>query len=347
MGRLMAVQVRPELFSFGNAFLQGQDQAQQQQQRNAMLDMDRQRFAREDERFAMQQDQYNRGVQADEAAGQQQEQARKARASLLAQAFGLDPQQADEMSYEPESIEIIAEIQKAQRPEQEPEAIRTLRALQGDPALAALDRSRREGSGSEPAKPQLIEVPMPDGSMQKRWVIPGQEGGQDVGSPTFSRQTQISPKDLVTARNKLNVIKLARQQLNHIKQKFEGVPDKSGNKSGGIKGTGSAGKLQGWVPTPAGEGFDKAVDLMRGTLTSLTKVPGIGAMSDYETRLDQAKFPSRGDFEEVTADNIQQLDAMLNAIEVGYSDLISQGPVQAGQDKPGPAGVVDFSQLPP
>jgi len=123
----------------------------------------------------------------------------------------------------------------------------------------------------------------------------------------------LSQKDQTTARLKLNTVQLARQQLNNIRQRFEA-----------IKGTLSAGPFgQGKVPSKAGRAFDRAVDQMRSTLTSLTRVPGVGAMSDYETRLDQAKFPTRNEYEAVTEQQINDLDDMLNAIERGYQDLLA------------------------
>jgi hypothetical protein len=121
----------------------------------------------------------------------------------------------------------------------------------------------------------------------------------------------LSQKDMTVAKQKLNTVSLARQQLQHIRAKF-----------GEIKGTMSAGPLQGRLPTPSGQAFDAAVDQMRSTLTALTRVPGVGAMSDYETKLDQAKFPDRKKYETVTEDQLNQLDNMLNAIETGYGDML-------------------------
>lgn len=127
----------------------------------------------------------------------------------------------------------------------------------------------------------------------------------------------LSQKDATTAKMKLNTVSLARQQLNAIKEAFA-------NGTGGA-GMNAFGPGQGMLPTELGKQFDSRVDQMRSTLTALTRVPGVGAMSDYETRLDQSKFPARGDYESVTADKIQQLDNMLNLIERGYGDLLSNG----------------------
>jgi hypothetical protein len=125
----------------------------------------------------------------------------------------------------------------------------------------------------------------------------------------------LSQKDMTTARQKLNTISIARRQLQNIKDRF-----------GELQGSMSAGSFgQGKLPTPKGKAFDAAVDQMRSTLTALTRVPGVGAMSDYETRLDQAKFPSRQNYEAVTAQQIGYIEEFLNGVEGGYQNMMSGG----------------------
>lgn len=130
----------------------------------------------------------------------------------------------------------------------------------------------------------------------------------------------LSQKDATMAKQKLNTVKLARQQVAAIKDAFET----------GRKGMNAFGPGQALLPTEQGKLFDSRVDQMRSTLSSLTRVPGIGAQSDYEARLDQGKFPTRGDYESVTADKIAQLDAMLGTIETGYENLLNAGATDTG-----------------
>lgn len=137
----------------------------------------------------------------------------------------------------------------------------------------------------------------------------------------------LSQKDAATAKQKLITLNLARQQLQNIRQRFNEI------KGSLVAGGGGQGRL----PTPKGQAFDRAVDQMRSTLTALTKVPGIGAMSDYETRLDQAKFPSRTDYENVTEQQIDSIARMLETIETGYKGLLGEQPQEQEQQ--------DFSQL--
>lgn len=152
----------------------------------------------------------------------------------------------------------------------------------------------------------------------------------------------LSQKDATTAKMKLNTVALARQQLNKIRDAFEGEKDpKTGQRTPGtgIQGTLSAGPSwtgQGIAPTEAGKKFDQRVNQMRSTLTALTRVPGVGAMSDYETKLDQAKFPTRGEYESVTLDTLNNLDDQLSLIETGYRDLLT-GSAPSSQTAPQPA----------
>jgi hypothetical protein len=125
----------------------------------------------------------------------------------------------------------------------------------------------------------------------------------------------LSQKDATVAKQKITTINLARQQLANIQQRFNAIKDSLSAGGGG----------QGRLPTPSGQAFDRAVDQMRSTLTALTKVPGLGAMSDYETRLDQAKFPSRTDYEQVTQQQIDDIAMMLRTLEDGYNGLLTGG----------------------
>jgi hypothetical protein len=152
-----------------------------------------------------------------------------------------------------------------------------------------------------------------------------QSGKIDVLSKKDTTAT-LSQKDSTVAKIKLNQLKVAKQQLQNVRAKFAK-----------IKGTIQAGKGQGWVPFEEGEAFDKAVDSMKGSLTAITRVPGVGSMSDYESRIDQSKFPKRGDYESVTEDQIQAVEDLLTTIESGYTDLLGGGSQQTSQAPQAPA----------
>lgn len=149
------------------------------------------------------------------------------------------------------------------------------------------------------------------------------------GGPKDMQAAQpLSPKDTNTARVKLTQVKIARNQLNRALETW-----------GKIKDSLSAGPGQA-TPTPEGKAFDAAINTMRGSVTALTRVPGVGAMSDYETRLDQSKFPSRWSYETVSEQQLQDLSDLLNTIEQGYGEMLGT------PAKPAQSGEVDFNTLP-
>jgi ribosomal protein S13 len=184
-------------------------------------------------------------------------------------------------------------------------------------------------------KPQAYFVPMSAQEIQAAGLPPGTAAQRNAATgqiQVLSKRdgsSSLSQKDAATAKQKLVTINLARQQLQNIQQRFNEI------KGSLVAGAGGQGKL----PTPKGQAFDRAVDQMRSTLTALTKVPGIGAMSDYETRLDQAKFPNRSDYENVTQQQIDDLKMLVQTMEEGYKGLLNgEMPAQA-QAEP------DLSQL--
>lgn len=157
---------------------------------------------------------------------------------------------------------------------------------------------------------QLVTRPTPDGRQQDYAFNPQTAQLEPVGQP-YDKTAPLSPKDTGVVKQKLIQISTARRQLATAKEKWKALQNSL-----------SAGPGGGFLPTPAGKAFDAAIDGMRGSITALTRVPGVGAMSDYETRLDQAKFPERGNYEEVTAQKLDQLDALINGLDTGYRDLL-------------------------
>lgn len=223
--------------------------------------------------------------------------------------------------------------------------------LQRDPTTGGL----KMVLGREPVPPRPEKMPSRYRAMTPQEIanagLPAGSSAQideDTGKiDVLSKRDNtgvLSQKDATTAKMKLNTVTLARRQLAAIKQAFE-------TGRGGV-GPNAFGPGQGMLPTQAGKLFDSRVDQMRSTLTALTRVPGVGAMSDYETKLDQSKFPKRGDYESVTADKLQQLDDMLSLIENGYTGLLSSGtpeqqqPTQPQQQQAPPQAIEYLRQNP-
>lgn len=154
---------------------------------------------------------------------------------------------------------------------------------------------------------------------EKRRMVIGGESGRDA--------QRISAKDATTARQKLTQIQAARQQLNAVKQAFNP-----------IRNSYSAGLGGAYLPTPEGQAFDRAIRNLSPLITAVTRVPGVGAMSDYESKLQEAGLPSRGTYEAVTDQQIGDLERLLDTVEAGYQDLLSGNSSQAPQSAPAPSG---------
>jgi len=133
----------------------------------------------------------------------------------------------------------------------------------------------------------------------------------------------FSTKDLSAARLKLIQIKSARNQLELVKNKYAALKD-----------TFSAGAGGAFLPTQEGKAADAAVNSMKDMFTTITRTPGIGAMSDYETRLAQLKFPDRNQYESVSAQQIQSIEQLLNDLESGYREILGGSSAVSTQPSP-------------
>lgn len=129
----------------------------------------------------------------------------------------------------------------------------------------------------------------------------------EAGKPVGVKLTPSDRKQVNAAVQKLGSIDAIEAQLNNVQERF----DK-------IKGTMSAGGLQGWVPTESGQQFDKSVAALGPLMRQLTRVPGEGAQSDYEAKLLQAAMLNRGSYESTTQDQIDQMRELIQNMRTGH-----------------------------
>jgi hypothetical protein len=319
----------------------GQEQAQAFSQQNALVQRERQ--ARQDQAEAQQQAQAGETDKRKQAfnylshlAKSKSEQEFNYLADRMSQTplfqelgIGRESLTPDEVA---RSLPMFA-AQAGQGPAEDPVQYEQVQGPRG----AVMQRDPRTGElkqvvgpdNSQPAAAGQSWRPLTPQEIAAAGLPPGTSAQTDGSGKidVLSKRDAtggLSQKDMTTARQKLNTISIARRQLQNIKDRF-----------GELQGSMSAGVFgQGKLPTPKGKAFDAAVDQMRSTLTALTRVPGVGAMSDYETRLDQAKFPSRQNYEAVTAQQIGYIEEFLNGVEGGYQNIMSGGaqaePQQAG-----------------
>lgn len=312
-----------------NAFLDARDNAQQNARRNQLFAMQQaesqqQMQAQQDQATEAQHQQQARVILAAGRAGNQQARAyalkmlsEKAPPEIAAGMAQADPEQAW-----PHIESALAQyLGEKPMPQQTPYEIKTQPGPFGSQVIT--DGSRF----------QIIEPPRQAGGGgtsdgQYRTLSPEEVAGAGLPAGTSAQvgpngkvdilnkgvQQDLTPKDASAAQVKLRQIQLAKRQLALVRQKFDA-----------LKGTFSSGLGGNYIPSEAGKQADAAVNSMRDTLTAITRVPGIGAMSDYETRLQQAKFPDRGQYESVSEQQIQSVQDTLDLLETGYRDLLSGG----------------------
>lgn len=138
---------------------------------------------------------------------------------------------------------------------------------------------------------------------QLRQMVLGESGG---GKPSA---TQIKLAN--TAKQKLIDLQAMDEQIAKVDEAFKR-----------IQGSFSAGMGGNYLPTEAGRRFDAAVAVLKTQVRKLTRTPGEGAMSDYESKLAELANPSRGEYEQVTADQLEQLRALVETTRQGYEALL-------------------------
>jgi hypothetical protein len=148
--------------------------------------------------------------------------------------------------------------------------------------------------------------------------------GQNMTAATADERRAVAeekarnppPKAMTaTERNrvaaKLTSVNLLRQRLNDVKTAWARIQD------GPL-----VGPLGGRVPlTEDGQRFDRAISRVSPFITQVTRTPGVGAMSDYESRLQELSLPNRSDRKEATADSIAALEELVNGLEAGYLEM--------------------------
>jgi hypothetical protein len=77
--------------------------------------------------------------------------------------------------------------------------------------------------------------------------------------------------------------------------------------------------------TPDGQELDQANAQLLTELTALTRVPGVGAQSDLETRLANLQLPSSAMYPQVRANAIKELELFLGDLEAALTNVGGQG----------------------
>jgi hypothetical protein len=136
-------------------------------------------------------------------------------------------------------------------------------------------------------------------------------------------------KNIASLRQSLGALDAIEAQLNAAEEAY--AP---------LKGSFSAGGGgQGMLPTEPGKRFDAAVSQLAPLMRQLTRVPGEGAMSDYESKLLEQGNLNRGDYEATTAEKFKNLRTLVNEMRQSRASALDvYGPDAAASPKDSAAG---------
>jgi len=105
----------------------------------------------------------------------------------------------------------------------------------------------------------------------------------------------------------------------------------------GLEKGGYAGYLMGRVPSALdaeSDTFEKSVRLLASLIRQLTRTPGEGAMSDYESRLAELTLPSRTDTPEGRRESLAGIRELISNVRAGYEEFLGFPPkAGAGQSR--------------
>ncbi|MUV13595.1 D-Ala-D-Ala carboxypeptidase family metallohydrolase [Noviluteimonas gilva] len=160
---------------------------------------------------------------------------------------------------------------------------------------------------------------------QLRNMVIGDTGG---GKPSATMLKQAN-----TAKLKLIDLNAIEHQLSLVENAFQPLENS-------FSATPYVGK---YLPTEDGKRFDAAVSLLQGMVRKLTRTPGEGAMSDYETQLAQLANPSRSEYESVTKDQLAQLKALVKATRDGYQAVLEDNGGSSANIQPRETNTQDSS----
>lgn len=133
----------------------------------------------------------------------------------------------------------------------------------------------------------------------------------------------LSQEQLKNASAKKQTVEILRKQLDNLKVARANL----GSMDYGV----IAGRQ---AVTDSARAYDGALAALQSTVRQLTRTPGEGAMSDFESRIAMAQLPGRVDPSGVIDQKITQLEDLANIVEQGYSDMLNRS---GGRAQPKPA----------
>ncbi len=139
-----------------------------------------------------------------------------------------------------------------------------------------------------------------------------------IESVAGSTQGGPTRQQMGVARQKVGTLRAIENQVNRVEKAMQAV-----------ESAGWTGWVGGMVPgrfDAESNTFDKAVRQLAPLIRQLTRVPGEGAMSDYESKLAEMTLPSRTDTPEGRREALNGIRALINEMRAGYQEVLGGAP---------------------
>lgn len=160
----------------------------------------------------------------------------------------------------------------------------------------------------------------------QREVNQSRSGGRAEGTASV-----VPAGDRVAASSKQPRVQAARRDIEEIKKASKGLDDNLPGMRGGIPLTGIA-----LAATPAGQSLERYKAALLSHVAALTRIPGVGAQSDWEGRLQEMPLPSVDQYPEVRQQAIAELEALVDDLEAAYDRVLSGDTSQLGAPQEAP-----------
>lgn len=150
-----------------------------------------------------------------------------------------------------------------------------------------------------------------------------------TGTASAADGGQLTKTQAGVIRTKLKSINSIESQIGRVEAAMRDLDKK-----------GWTGALGGLVPgsfDAESDRFDKAVAALSPLIRQLTRVPGEGAMSDYESRLAELTLPSRRSTPEGRKEVIDSMKELLRNTRMGYRELLGEAATVAPARQPSPS----------
>ena len=151
---------------------------------------------------------------------------------------------------------------------------------------------------------------------------------QSAGATAEGKASVTSAADRTAAANKYPQVQAARRQIDRVRKASEALKDNMFMR--GAPG-------MGLIKTPEVQELEQSGGTLINSLQALTRIPGVGAQSDWEGRLNMLRIPSANMYGEVRDNAVKELEALFNDLETAVSN-VAQGKTGVSQNQPIPTG---------